>query len=92
MLKTTLGLTAAAVVLATSVAAQALTLTNRDATEYTVRISEPENEDMLVIQPEESITDLCYSSCILKLEDGKGMSFNGDETVVIENGVFLLIE
>lgn len=92
MLKTTLGFAAAAAVLATSVAAQALTLTNRDSTEYTVRISEPENEDTLVIQPEESVTDLCYSSCILKLEGGKGKSFTGDETVVIENGVLLVVE
>jgi len=90
MLKGLLSLTVAAVLIATSVSAQALTLINRDDTHHTFTIYEEDDEWSVTIQPDQTLTHLCRSGCSIALEHDEERDFDGREIVVIFDGRLLV--
>lgn len=86
--------TVAVVVLATTVAASAFTLTNRDKIEHSFTIFEGDDGWSGDIAPGESISNFCASGCSLYLdsdEDGEA-DFRGNETVLIWDGKLIPTE
>ncbi|MEQ9641127.1 MAG: hypothetical protein RIM84_13980 [Alphaproteobacteria bacterium] len=81
-----IGPTAMAAVLAASVAAQALTITNRDAADHQVILEDDEGEQTLVVGANASSDAPCPKGCVLILGDGEPMEFEGNEIVTIEGG------
>lgn len=90
MLKTLLGLTATAAMMSTSVAAHALTLTNRDRTAHTVAILEEDDEWSATIQPGETLRNLCVSRCSIAIGPDEDRDFQGFESVSIVDGRLIL--
>ncbi len=86
MLKTLLGLTAAAALLSTSIAAHAVTLTNRDKTVHTVTVLEEDDEWSATIQPGETLRNLCVSRCSIAIAPDEDRDFQGFESVSIVDG------
>jgi hypothetical protein len=74
--------------------AQAMTLTNRDATDLMVKITDSGDgaDQDLLLAANETIEDVCENGCTLILEDGQQADFNGDEDVYIEGGRFIIAE
>lgn len=74
--------------------AQAMTLTNRDATDLMVKITDTGDgaDQELLLAANETIDDVCANGCTLTLEDGQQADFNGDEDVYIEGGRFVIAE
>jgi hypothetical protein len=93
MLKTGFLLTAAAL-LAFSAPASALNLTNDGEEEIQVQVTDLDNNAVrdVSIEPEQTLTELCASSCRLMLEDGTAREFEGWETVRIQDGGFVVEE
>jgi len=75
-------------VLATTVAANALTLTNRDRIVHTFTVYEDDDEWIGKIQPSETLSNLCASACSISLDgkDDPETEFRGNETVLIWYG------
>lgn len=90
MLKTLLGLTATAALLSTSVAAHAVTLTNRDRTVHTVTILEEDDEWSATIQPGETLRNLCVSRCSIAIAPDEDRDFQGFESVSIVDGRLII--
>ena len=90
MIKELLSLTAAAVLIATPVSAQAFTLINRDVTQHTFTIYEEDDEWSVTIQPDQTLTHLCRSGCSIALEHAEERDFDGREIVVISDGRLLV--
>ncbi len=90
MLKTLLGLTATAALLSTSVAAHAVTLTNRDRTVHTVSILEEDDEWSATIQPGETLKNLCLSRCSIAIAPDEDRDFQGFESVSIVDGRLII--
>ena len=75
--------------------AQAITLTNRDAADQTLQITEGGDEAVthdVVIAADEVLEGLCEEGCTIALENGEQQSFEGYEDVTIEDGQFLIAE
>lgn len=84
-------------VLATILAgqAQAITLTNRDGSDLRLQITEGGDEAVtheVVIAANEILDGLCEEGCTIALESGEPQSFEGYETVIIEDGRFVIAE
>jgi len=77
----------AVAVLATTVAANALTLKNRDRVGYTFTIYEGDDEWSGKIQSGETLSNLCVSACSISL-DGK----EDEETDVGDNKAVLILD
>ena len=92
MLRKLVGVTIAAAILTASGAAHALTITNRDSTEYSLTIVENDAKRSLAIKPEQSLNDLCLEGCTITLGGGDAMDFDGSETVMIEGGNLTTVE
>jgi len=92
MFKTLLGVGAAALILAVSGQASALSLTNRDASDHTLKITDSAGTSELVVAPEQTLSDLCQSGCQISLGEGEGMDFTGTETVAIQDGKLVISE
>lgn len=75
-------------------AAQAFTVTNRDANAQRLQITEPEGEgaEEFTIEPDETLDEVCETGCTIILENGVKETFEGMETVYIEDGSFVLVE
>jgi hypothetical protein len=86
MLKGLLSVTAAAGVIATSVAAHAFTLTNMDGVERIFTILVEDDEWNITIQPNETLSHLCRSGCSIVLGYTEDQDFWGNETVKIMDG------
>ncbi len=77
--------------------AQGASLTNRDASEYRLRIvdlvvddsGEPATQD-IVISANENLDGICLDGCTVALDDSNQLDLDGDETVYIENGSFVI--
>ena len=72
--------------------AEALKLTNRDATEQKLTIQENNGAREQVLKPAETIEGFCNSGCTIKLQDGEEYEFDGNEVVSIEEGLIFLDE
>jgi hypothetical protein len=87
MLKKALSImTAVATVISTSVAAHAFTITNLDGTAQMLTILEQADEWDIAIQPNETLSHLCHSGCLIILEYDEDQDFQGNETVEIKDG------
>lgn len=77
--------------LLTASQALALTVTNRDTSEQSLKITETGAQDsrVVVVEPGQTIADLCPSGCEIALSNGASASFDGDEIVNIQNGEFV---
>jgi hypothetical protein len=91
MLKTLLGLTAGAVLMATSVAAHALTVKNRDKTEHTLAILEEDDEWSATVEPGQTLRNLCASPCSIALGADQELDLVGNETVMILDGRLIVV-
>jgi hypothetical protein len=78
--------TVAAVILAASVSANALTVTNRDSVDHTLTMTDLKSERMVTIRPNQSLKDLCLNGCNINVDEGKPVHFGSRETVMIESG------
>ena len=70
-------------------AAEAITLTNRDATDQKLIVIEGDKQSETTIKAGEKI-ELCESSCVIRLPDGEDYEFDGAETVSLEEGLLFL--
>jgi hypothetical protein len=69
----------------------AMSITNRDAYERTLQITEGSDNQViynLLISADETIDGLCKKSCSVLLDNGIKQSFEGYEQVYIFNGRF----
>ncbi|MDX1402271.1 MAG: hypothetical protein R3245_10140 [Kiloniellales bacterium] len=73
----------------------ALTLTNWEAVDQRLQISEGGDETVtydIVISAHETLVELCQDGCTISLENGEQQSFEGSEEVSIEDGRFVILE
>ncbi len=73
----------------------ALSLTNRDSAEHRVTVSKGNDEaatSEFVMDAEEAFDDLCLEGCVITLGNGAQQSFEGYETVHIQDGQFVVAE
>ena len=82
-------LLAAGPIMAISVAAHALTLTNLDHSVHTLAILEKDDEWTATIQPGETLRHLCRSPCSIALEPDEELDFEGHEIINIRDGRLL---
>ncbi len=92
MLKHSLLAATAAVVLIVSSPAHALTLTNRDAAARQLTITDEDGSSNFVVEPDQTLNDLCTAGCTIVLEDGSEETFEGDEVLEIVDGSFAAVE
>ena len=88
-------LLAAGVLATTAAAAQTFSLTNRDSGEQVLTITEGGDEPVeidVIIHADETLHDFCSDGCVITLQSGEQASFEGDETVYIENGELVVAE
>jgi hypothetical protein len=72
--------------------AYALKLTNRDATEQKMTISENTASREQVLKPSETLDGICSAGCTIQMQDGEEYEFDGNEIVSIEEGLMFLDE
>jgi hypothetical protein len=72
--------------------AQALKLTNRDATEQKMTIQENSGAREQTLKPSETMDGFCNSGCTIQMQDGEEYEFDGNEVVSIEEGLMFLDE
>jgi hypothetical protein len=72
--------------------AYALKLTNRDATEQKMTISENTASREAVLKPAETLDGICNGGCTIQMQDGEEYEFDGTEIVSIEEGLMFLDE
>ncbi len=75
--------------------AQAFTLTNRDTVDQRLKIVEEGDQSEthdVVIGAEQTLEDLCANGCTIGLDNGQEETFEGYETVYIEDGSFVIGE
>ena len=92
MVRTLLSLATAVVILAVSVPAHALTVTNRDKRAHTLAILEQDDEWSATIQPGETLRNLCASPCSIALNPDEESDFEGFETVAIVDGRLIVTQ
>lgn len=90
MPKTLPALAVAAAILAGSLPAYALTVTNLDKTAHTLAILEEDDEWSATIQPGETLRNLCVSRCSIALEPDEEADFEGSESVAIMDGRLII--
>jgi hypothetical protein len=91
MLTRLIGLAAAAVLIATPVAATALTVTNQDKREHTLFILEEDDDWSATIQPGKTLRNLCTSPCSIAIGAKEELDLEGNEVVTIEDGRLIVI-
>jgi hypothetical protein len=77
---------AAAVIIATPVAAYALTVTNRDKLEHTLFILEQDDEWTATVQPGKTLRNLCSSPCSIGIDPDQELDLRGNEAVELRDG------
>ena len=91
MFKAFLSLTAAVAIMAISVAAHALSVTNLDSSVYTLSILEEDDEWSADIEPGETLKYLCNSPCSIALGRDKEWDFEGHENLKLMNGRLIFV-
>ena len=79
-------LTAGGAFLAWSSTAYAISITNRDSTDHSFRMSEGVAERTVVIQSNETLDYLCLKGCTITLVEGDPIYLDGSEIVIIQGG------
>jgi hypothetical protein len=69
-------------------AAHAASITNRDEIDRKVTIIEGERTAERVLQPSQTLNDVCAKGCTIRLDDGEDDEYllEGDDVVSIEDG------
>ena len=73
--------------------AAALQITNRDTTNHTLIVAEPDGggaQQELEASPSEIIDDICLMGCTITMPDGQEYEFEGNEIVSIEEGLIFM--
>jgi len=82
----------AALALTMVVSANAITITNQDATDYELQIKEAAGgTSSTMIAAGESL-EICEDGCTISLQNGERETFAGDETVELRDGGFVRVE
>ncbi len=87
--------TAALLALAVGSPAHALTLTNQDDKAYEVTVTVGEGDAAIETFKLESGAgkfDICSDGCTIRLDNGTMQSFDGDESVTIQDGSLVMTE
>jgi len=79
-------LIAAAVAIGAPQIARAVDLVNEDDTDHIIMINENGEETGVTLSAGESVTDVC-GSCSLTIGDNVPVAAEGDEVVVVKNGM-----
>ncbi len=77
------------------VPAHALTLTNDDATTYTVEVLQGEgsaSSEKYELEFDFMLEEICEGGCTIRLSSGASREFVGDEIVTIKDGAFVVAE
>lgn len=72
--------------------AHALQLTNRDAADHKIAITEKTSTQEITVKPSQVVEGLCAAGCTMKMSDGEEYEFDGNEVVSIEEGLMFLDE
>lgn len=66
--------------------ASALTITNRDADERQVTIVESGDEQIFILDPEQSLPEICMAGCSIAIGEGEAVEVGGEGVVAIVDG------
>lgn len=80
------------IVMATASQAQALQVTNRDAADHKISVTEKSGTQELVVKASQVLDGICTGGCTIKTQDGEEYEFDGNEIVSIEEGLMFLDE
>lgn len=74
--------------------AQALSITNRDTDEIAITVSEGESKPVmnLTVKPGETLDNICATGCEISLANGATDTFEGEESILIEDGQLIISE
>ena len=72
--------------------AEALQITNRDATEHKLVVTENGAAKDVILKPSQKLDGFCLKGCTVKTADGEEYDFDGTEVVSIEEGLMFLDE
>jgi hypothetical protein len=72
--------------------ADALQITNRDAAEHKLVVTESGTTKDVVLKPSQVLEGICLKGCTVKTADGEEYDFDGTEVVSIEEGLMFLDE
>jgi hypothetical protein len=70
----------------------ALKLTNRDAIDQKLTITENSATREQTLKPTESVEGFCAGGCTIQIQNGEEYEFDGNEVVSIEEGLLYLDE
>lgn len=70
----------------------ALQVTNRDAGEHTIIITENHVSRELMLKPSEMVDNICSNGCAMQLKGGQEYVYEGPETISIEENLMFLDE
>lgn len=80
------------IALAAASRAEALQVTNRDATDHKIAVTEKSGTQDLVVKASQVLDGICTGGCTIKTQDGEEYEFDGNEVVSIEEGLMFLDE
>ena len=74
--------------LSSSIAAHAVSITNRDERDHTVTIIEGEVKAEHTLQPSQTLTDICLKGCTIRINDSEADEYRltASDVVSIEDG------
>ena len=90
-----LSIAAGIIALSAFAPAHALTITNNDTADYEVTIVEGQGDgatSIMQLQAGANLADICENGCTVTLSSGAEQAFEGGETVIIEDGAFVMAE
>lgn len=73
--------------------ASALTVTNYDMTKHTMKVTMSDGTTKQVtIETDETLTDVCPDGCTITLPNGQKGTYEGNESIFIEEGELFISE
>jgi hypothetical protein len=88
-MKVALFLSVAVAVVGVAPVASALTIINRDADERQVTIVEANDEQIFILDPEQSLHEVCMSGCAIAIGEEDAVEVDGDGVVAIVDGTLV---
>ncbi len=80
-------------ILVTTGAAQAASITNRDAKAYDILVVEGDQERRITVEPDQSVDNICASACTLAIsEESEIVEIALADELLIEEGQVYLLE
>ena len=80
------------IALAAAPRADALQVTNRDAADHKLAVTEKSGTQELTVKASQVLDGICKAGCTIKTQDGEEYEFDGNEVVSIEEGLMFLDE